>query len=51
MTASKSPFLSDQHRRELEQESAIDSDVIAARGYETLERRNTGDNQMRERLN
>ena len=36
MTASKSPFLSDQHRRELEQESAIDSDVIAAREYETL---------------
>jgi hypothetical protein len=51
VTATKSPLLSDQHRRELEQESAIDSDVIAARGYETLERRSKGDNQMRERLN
>jgi P4 family phage/plasmid primase-like protien len=49
--ATAGPFLSDQHRRELETESAIDPNVIAARGYETLERRSKGDNQMRERLN
>jgi putative DNA primase/helicase len=43
-------WLSDQHRRELETESSISTEVIAARGYETLERRSRGDDQMRERL-
>ena len=40
--------LSDQHRRELEKESGISPEVVAARGYETLDRRN--DDQMRDRL-
>jgi hypothetical protein len=43
-------FLFDQHRRELEIESAIHPDVIAERGYESIHRPTNGDQRQRERL-
>jgi P4 family phage/plasmid primase-like protien len=44
------PFLFDQTRRELEQESAIDPAVIAERRYESIHRPTNGDQRQRERL-
>ena len=43
-------FLFDTARRELEQDSAIDPDVIAERGYESIHRPTSGDQRQRERL-
>jgi hypothetical protein len=43
-------FLFDGARRELEQVSAIDPDVIAGRGYESIHRPTNGDQRQRERL-
>jgi hypothetical protein len=43
-------FLFDPHRRELEQESAIDPAVIAERGYESIHRPTNGDRRQRDRL-
>jgi P4 family phage/plasmid primase-like protien len=50
MTDRPGPFLLDPHRRELEQESAIDPAVIAERRYESIHRPSTGDKRSRERL-
>jgi hypothetical protein len=44
-------YLFDQHRRELEIESAIHPDVIAEWGYESIHRPTNGDQRQRERLN
>jgi putative DNA primase/helicase len=43
-------WLSDQARRELQQESAIDPDVVAERRYETITRPTNGDARQRDRL-
>jgi hypothetical protein len=43
-------FLFDFHRRELVEESAIDPDVIAERGWESIHRPTNGDQRQRERL-
>jgi P4 family phage/plasmid primase-like protien len=43
-------FLFDPARRELEQGSSIDPDVIAERGYESIHRPTNGDQRQRERL-
>jgi putative DNA primase/helicase len=48
--ARSGPFLFDQHRRELEQGSAIDPAVITERGYESIHRPSTGDDRPRKRL-
>jgi P4 family phage/plasmid primase-like protien len=47
---SQEPFLSDKHRTELHDESAIDPKVRAARRYETITRPTPGDSRSRERL-
>jgi hypothetical protein len=47
---SRGKFLFDQHRRELEIESAIHPDVIAERGYESIHRPTSGDQRQRQRL-
>jgi hypothetical protein len=49
--SSRGKFLLPQHRRELEMESAIDPEVIAERGYESITRLSRGDQRQRERLN
>lgn len=48
MTHITTTWLSEHHRKELEQESAIDPDVIVERGYTTVERpaRNSGEAQV-----
>jgi P4 family phage/plasmid primase-like protien len=43
-------FLFDGHRRELSSESAIDSEVIAERGYRSVGRPTSGDDEPRRRL-
>jgi P4 family phage/plasmid primase-like protien len=43
-------FLFDQARRELEKESAIDPEVIAERGYDSVNRPTSGGKRPRERL-
>ena len=43
-------FLLDWHRRELVKDSAIDPDVVAERGYETITRPTNGTDQSRPRL-
>jgi hypothetical protein len=43
--------LFDQHRRELEIDSAIHPDVIAERGYESIHRPTNVDQRQRNRLN
>ena len=50
MTGRPGPFLLDPHRRELEQESAIDPAVIAERGHESIHRPTNGDARQRHRL-
>ena len=50
MSDKPGPFLFDQARRELEQESAIDPAVIAERRYESIHRPTNGDQRQRERL-
>jgi len=47
---SRGKFLLPQHRRELEIGSAIDPDVIAERGYESITRLSNGDKRQRQRL-
>jgi P4 family phage/plasmid primase-like protien len=46
----KGPFLIDLHRRELEQESAIDPEVVAERGYLTVTRPTNTDQSNRRKL-
>src|SRR5215217_153927 len=51
MSAAKAgPFLLDPHRRELVEESSIDPEVVAERGYESIHRPSAGDKRSRERL-
>jgi P4 family phage/plasmid primase-like protien len=45
------PYLSDPHRSELVEQSAIDPAVVAERGYETITRPSNADQRQRERLN
>jgi hypothetical protein len=49
--ATVSPFLFDPARRELVEGSAIDPEVVTARGYESIGRPTTGDQRERQRLN
>jgi putative DNA primase/helicase len=50
VTGKAGSFLFDAARRELVEESSIDPDVVAERGYESIHRPSAGDKRSRERL-
>ena len=48
--AKPAQFLFDFARRELEQDSSIDPDVVVERGYESIHRPSNGDQRSRQQL-